>query len=195
MQTNTATIPPVATNTATIVAQPATKEEKPVRKDTVVSTATADAILTHIKALHGLLWDWGQGNPLPASFDDVSGNIDRIETVLSRAKRSLEVRYNADKSARVAHLKGLVAKVVESATEEAKSAKVAYEALPASVRKHLPAFDGVVRCSMTDLGQIFKTSNASIVVKGMQDLGYKIDGRSVGKAKDIKDICLPLDTK
>lgn len=160
------------------------------RKDTVISTAQTEAILCAIRSLHGIVWNWGKNESFPPSFDDLS--IEQISALLDRTSRALKVRHNNEKDVANTKVRTAVDTVVQESMSATRSAKIAFDALPESVRKVLPAFPKAVAVPVAKLGAVFGTSNASVIVKHMQDLGYALDARSVAKQKDCKEIFVPF---
>ena len=173
----------MSTNNAT-VAQETTKTVK------VLNGEQIEQITACFRTLHSLCWDAGKGESLPTSFDTLT--FDQIGTVCVRAMNAINAHEKRAKDAKEQSVRNALSKVLETYMATARQEKAEYDALSASLKARLGAFDATAKVPVEALQGILGTSNPSVMVKRLHDLGLKIDGRSIAKQKNVSHIAIPL---
>lgn len=164
--------------------------ENNTRKDTVITTAQAEAINAALRTMHAIVFNWGTKDSLPASFDDLT--LEQIDAVLCRTARAIKVRANAMNEQATSKVRAAVSALVAERTEATKKARDAVMALPSDVRATLgaSALPSTVSVPLAQLGSILGTSNAATIGKTLKDLGFSVDARTF--AKNAKDVHIPF---
>ena len=173
-------------NTATVaaVAQETTKTVKVLNGEQIAT------ITECLRTLHTLCWDAGKGEHLPTSFDTLT--FDQIGSVCVRAINALATVQQRAKNEAEQKVRHALNAVLETYMATARAEKAEYDALSASLKARLGAFDATAKVPVEALQGILGTSNPSVMVKRLHDLGLKIDGRSIAKQKNITHIAIPL---
>ena len=158
-----------------------------------LTTAQVETILSALRVIHAEVWDFtaeGKEN-LPARFDELTS--DHMQAVCVRALRGIAHNEKVAKDAKAQRVRQSVNALLETAQETARREKAEYDSLSDSLKARIGAFPTFVNVSVDALQGVLGTSNVGNMVKALHELGFKIDGRSIGKAKDIKNIAFPWE--
>jgi hypothetical protein len=173
----------MSTNNAT-VAQETTKTVK------VLNGEQIQQINDCFRTLHSICFDAGKGENLPTDYSTLT--FDQIGAVCVRAINALATVQKRAKDAKDQSVRNALSKVLETYMATARQEKSEYDALSSSLKARLGAFDATAKIPVNDLHGILETSNPSVMVKRLHDLGFKIDGRSIAKQKNVTHIAIPL---
>jgi len=171
------------TATATI-AQETTKTAKVLNGEQIAT------ILASLRTLHEIVWNSGTNEHLPTDFNTLSQ--EQLGTVCVRSLREIEKHEKRAKNAQEQKVRQALSKVLETYMATARKEKAEYDALSDSLKARLGAFDATAKVPVADLQGILETSNPSVMIKKLHDLGLKIDGRSIAKQKTVSHIAIPL---
>jgi hypothetical protein len=175
------------TTTVATVVPSAEKEEKKAPKQ--FNGEQIAEITAHFRALHALCWDAGKGGNLNPSFDKLT--FDDIGTVCVRAINALATVQQRAKNEAEQKVRQALNVVLETHIIALRKEKAEYDGLSASLKARMGAFDSSIKVSVNDLQGILETSNTAVQVKKLQDLGFKIDGRSIAR-KAVSHITIPV---
>ena len=173
------------TTTTATVAQETTKTVKVLNGEQIAT------LLGALRTMHEIVWDAGKNEAINPSFDNLS--TDEIGTVCVRAINAINAHEKRAKDAKDGKVRQAVNGVLETYFARARAEKEEYNALSDSLKARLGAFPTFVNVSVNDLQGVLETSNPSVMIKKLFDLGVcKIDARSIAKAKEVKSIAIPL---
>lgn len=152
----------------------AIKSDKSVK---VISDAREEEILSIFRTLHGKVLTALQECDIKPTFNtewDKCGTADYKDLhQASRTLLSAKVRDRNDK--RVAGVRTKIQGVVDTYMSQARAAKAAMEAMPADVRKFLPAFSSTVRIPLSDIRACFpQGATDSQVFADLEYMSYKV---------------------
>jgi hypothetical protein len=179
----------MTTETA-IVATAATVAQETTKAPKVLNGENIATLLACLRTMHGIVWDAGKGENVNPSFEHLS--TDEIGTVCVRAINALATVQRRAKTEADRKVREALDKALETYTSALRKEKEEYDGLSASLKARMGAFDSSIKVAVNDLQGILETSNPTIMVKKLHDMGFKIDGRSIAKQKSVSHITIPV---
>lgn len=154
---------------------------KSVKSGKVVSDAREEEILSIFRTLHGKVLLALQECDIKPTFNtewDKCTSVDYKE-LTGTARSLLNAKVGDRKEKRVAGIRTKIQGVVDTHMSQARAAKAAMDALPADVRKFLPAFSTTVKIPLSDIRACFpQGASDTEVFADLEYLGYKVTDMS-----------------
>src|SRR5271165_3337963 len=161
------------TNNTTAVATVAQETTATTKTVKVLNGEQIAQITACFRTLHALCWDAGKGENLPTNFDSLT--FDQIGSVCVRAINTLATVQHRAKTEADRKVREALDKALETYTSALRKEKAEYEGLSASLKARMGAFDSSIKVAVSDIQGILETSNPTVMVKKLHDMGYKID--------------------